>query len=85
MDAPVMQHHEVKMYNPSQLSLLHSSGSVFAKIRLATEMYFQRRLDGDAPSVTSPGLEVTESTWGEWEEAMNRNGHPGVELKGKLN
>lgn len=73
-DASAMQRSEVKMYKPNQVSSFRSVESVFSQIKHATEVFFQRRLDVGAADSSIPGLEVTDSNWGEWEDALTKTG-----------
>lgn len=58
------------MSNPSQVSHPLSAERVFAQIKQATEVFFRRKLDGAGLEASIPGLEVTDSSWGEWEAAV---------------
>lgn len=73
------------MHNPSQVSFLLGSDNILAKILQATEVLFLRRLDGAASAASISGLDVTESTWGEWEQVVNGSECPKAELKARLN
>lgn len=68
-DAGGMPNEKLTLISPPQAARPLDAGQVLAQFKRASEQLFRRRLPAEAPTLR--GLEVSESTWAEWERLIN--------------
>lgn len=68
-DAGGMPNEKLTLIRPLQAARPLDDGQLLAQFKRASEQLFRRRLSAEPP--TLQGLEVSESTWAEWERLIN--------------